>query len=56
VVVDDLDICGAAVRPDEADSKLIVDPDRILSLAIAGQSFEAIAWRRSQIAQVGSRI
>jgi hypothetical protein len=31
VVVDDFDVDGFAVFPDEADAKLIVDPDGILT-------------------------
>jgi hypothetical protein len=52
VVVHDLGIGRSFCRPDQAHSKLIVDPDRVLSLAIARQRFQAVAWRRPKVAQI----
>jgi hypothetical protein len=37
VVVYDLDLLRSAVVPDEADSVLVVDPDAVLPLSIAGE-------------------
>ena len=48
VIVDDLDRLWAFRRPDEADAKLIVDPNTVLTPAIAPQRLELIAWRDSQ--------
>jgi hypothetical protein len=35
MVVGEFNLFGSAIAPDEAHSKLIVDPDRMLSLAVA---------------------
>jgi hypothetical protein len=51
VVVHDLGLWRSFCRPDQAHSKLIVDPDRVLPLAIARQRFQAVAWRRPQVTQ-----
>src|SRR5438552_4085440 len=51
VVVDDLDLCGTFCRPHKAHPELVVDSDRVLSRAIARQGLEAVAWRRSQVAE-----
>src|SRR5262249_36604980 len=45
MVVHDLDLRGAFRCPDKAHPELVVDPDRVLSLAIAGQRLETVAWR-----------
>jgi hypothetical protein len=36
-VVDDLDVDGSGVRPGEADTVLIVDPDRVLAFSVADE-------------------
>ncbi len=46
VVVDDLHILRSFISPDEAHPKLIVDPDRILSITIATQSLKPTDARR----------
>jgi hypothetical protein len=51
VVIDDLDIDGSLRRPDEAHSELIVDPDAVLSRAVAAKRFEAIARRYAQVVE-----
>src|SRR5579862_8651949 len=56
MVVDDFDFGGACVRPDKEDPELVVDSDRVLSLAIANQRLKAIAGRRSQVAKNSRRI
>ena len=48
MVVDDLDVVGVAFRPPEADAPLIVDANAVLSLSIATERFQAVAWRRAQ--------
>src|SRR5579872_1858966 len=45
VVVHNLDLRRAFPRPNKAHSELVVDPDRILSLAIARQCLKTVAGR-----------
>ena len=46
-----------AIRgPDEANTKLIVHPDRILPCPVVFQSFQPVARRRSQIVQRFGRV
>ena len=52
MVVHDLDLRRAFRRPNKAHSELVVDPDRVLPLAIARQRFETVAWRRPQVAEI----
>src|SRR6266545_5535314 len=52
VIVHDLDLRRAFRRPDKAHPELIVDPDRVLPLAIARQRLETVAWRRPQVAEI----
>ena len=40
-----------SVDPFKADSPLIVDADAVLSLAVAFESFEPIAWQCGQVLQ-----
>jgi hypothetical protein len=51
VVVDDLDFVCVSIRPSEADPPLVVDPDAVLSSAIAFEGLEPISWRRHQVAE-----
>jgi hypothetical protein len=51
VVVDDLDILGASIRPNEADAPLLIDSDAMLAGAIILEGFKLIAGRHSQVAQ-----
>jgi hypothetical protein len=55
VVVDDFDLLGTFLGPDEANPELIVDPDRVLTLAVARELFQAIAGRRAQVVQIDRR-
>jgi hypothetical protein len=54
--VRDLDLYRAFRRPNEANPELVVDPDRVLSLAIVCKRLKSIAWRRSQIAEIARGI
>src|SRR5687767_4956728 len=56
VVIDDLDQFDAAVAPHETDAPLIVDPNAVLALPIALESFEAVAGRCCQFGEPGYRI
>ena len=51
MVVDNLNLFGAAVAPYEAYPPLVVDPDRVLSLTVALECLEPIARRLTQIIQ-----
>ena len=56
MVIDNLDHLRATILPDEADAPLIVDPDAVLSPAIASECLEPVAGRRSEIREPGRRI
>jgi hypothetical protein len=49
MIIGDLDVIGSAVPPREADTPLVVDPDRVLTFSAAAQGFELIPGRNSQI-------
>src|SRR6476659_10577423 len=51
VVVDDLDFVGIAFSPDEADPPLLIDADRMLSLAIAFECLEPVGGWDTQVFQ-----
>jgi len=51
VVVDDLDVVGVPVAPNEAETPLVVDPDTVLSRSVTVQCFQAISRRRRQVSQ-----
>ena len=57
MIVDDLDVnrTGAADRPLEANSPLIVDPDAPLTSSVASQGFQTVAGAR-QIANINRGI
>src|SRR5580704_9996562 len=56
MVVHNLDLRRAFRRPDKAQPELVVDPDRVSSLAIACQSLETVAWRRPQVAEIARSV
>jgi hypothetical protein len=51
VVVHDLDLRRAFRCPNKTHPELVVDPDRVLPLAIARQRLKTVAWRRPQVAE-----
>lgn len=51
MVVNNLDIFGARVRPPEAHTELIVDADAALAGAVTLQRFETIARRHPEIVE-----
>jgi hypothetical protein len=53
VVVHHLDLLRVAVLPDEADPILVVDPDAVLPLPIAGKSLKVIARKRAEVTTGG---
>ena len=56
MVVDDCDLVGMAISPDEADPPLVVDADRMPPAAIAFQRFEAIGGSNAKIGEALRRI
>jgi hypothetical protein len=56
VVVRKFNFLCAFFSPYEADAKLVVDADRILTRPVAFQEFKAIAGRGSQIRQSASSV
>lgn len=56
VIVRYFDVVGIVITPNEADPKLVVHADPVLSLPIPFKLFQPIPRRDSQIFQVPSRI
>jgi hypothetical protein len=56
VVVDDFDMRRSSLIPDETDTPLVVDPDRVLSLPISFQGFKSIARGNTEIAEYPSLV
>jgi hypothetical protein len=56
VVIDDLDVFGAALRPDETDTPSLVYTDAVLAPAIALQGFETVVRRYSKVFEAGCAI
>jgi len=48
MVVHDFNVVWAILAPFEAQPPLLIDPNAVLSSAIATQSLEAIAWQTSK--------
>lgn len=51
MIVNDLHFVSVAFAPVKAEPPSVVDADAGLPFAITVQAFQAIAWRRSQVAQ-----
>src|SRR3546814_17992820 len=49
VVIDDLHVVRIAAAPAEADTPLVVDPDAVLSLAIAFEQLQPVCGRNPQV-------
>ena len=56
MIVDDLDVVGIAVTPTKANPPLVVDPDAVLSFAVASQGLQSIAGRCLQIAETARAV
>jgi hypothetical protein len=55
VIIDDLDIFGVALRPSEADTPLIINPNAHLSCPVPFQNFESITRWIPQVFHCGRR-
>src|SRR4051812_23936000 len=51
MVVHDFDVVRLVLGPDEADPVLVVDPNAVLALSIAGEGLEAFAGRDPEIGE-----
>src|SRR5262245_58739344 len=51
VVVDDLDVMGVALSPNEADPPLVVDPDAVLARPVRRQRLQPVAGRHREVGQ-----
>ena len=56
MVVHYLDLFRPAIVPNEANPVLVVDPDAVLTLPIAGQGLEVIAWERAEVVESLGRV
>jgi hypothetical protein len=56
MVISHFDVGWSFGRPSEANPELVVDPDRILSLAVPLERFQSVAWWQPQVAQINSGI
>ncbi len=56
MIVDDLDVVGVPVLPDEAHTPLIIDPDALLTFPAPPQCFELISGRIPQVIELNRRI
>jgi hypothetical protein len=56
MVIDDFDVFGAAVRPSEADSPLVVDANAVLSLPVSPQGLQPVSRRNPQIAEAAGNL
>jgi hypothetical protein len=51
MIVDDLDAIGITLSPRETDPELVVDPDRVLALSVAGEFLQPVTGRDPQVAE-----
>ncbi len=52
VVINDFNIGRARRSPSETDTKLIVDPDAVLSRSVALERLQTVAWWHAQVAEL----
>ena len=51
MVIDDLDLVGMVVVPDEADAVLVIDANGMLALSVSTECLQAIVGRNAEIVQ-----
>ncbi len=56
MVVDDLNVVSVAVSPSKANSPLVVDPNAVLTPALAPQPLESVARWDAKVFQARHRI
>lgn len=56
MIVNNIDLIGMAVLPDETDPPLCIDADAVLAPAISLQGLQPVARREAQKGQLGGRV
>jgi hypothetical protein len=56
VVIGDFDIVRIAIRKDKAHTVLVIDPDTMLTLAVALERFQSVSRRHAQVIEFHSGI
>ena len=56
MVIDDLNILGITVLPQEADAPLVVDPNTTLAASVAGKLLQTITVRDTEKVEGGSAV
>src|SRR3990172_9638688 len=56
VVINDLHVFRADIRPHEADAVSVVDANAMLPLSVAAQRFQLVAWRYPELPQRNDRV
>ena len=56
MVVDNFDLMGMFLKPEEADTPLVIDTNTVLPGAVALEGFKVIAGRISQVCQPGGGV
>jgi len=51
MIVNDLDLVRITISPPKADPPLVVDPNAMLSRAIAFELLEPVPWRHAEIVE-----
>lgn len=52
VVIDDFDVGRTRRGPSETDTKLVVNPNAVLSRPVALARLQPVAWRHAQVAEL----
>ena len=55
MIVGDLNLDGALIRPAKTNAPLIVDADAVLTFPVATQRFEAVGRRKPKVSQISRR-
>ena len=56
MVIDEFDIFCTSISPDEAETRLRVHADIVLTASVADQTLQAVAWRHSEVLDVLRRM
>jgi len=56
VIIDELDLASAAVRPPKHDSPLIVHTNTVKALPVSAKRLESVPWRGSKITKLMSSV
>ena len=55
MIVGNLNLNGALIRPAKTNAPLIVDADAVLTFPVATQRFEAVGRRKPKVSQISRR-